>query len=119
FFRFMPKLIEAGYIYIAMPPLYKVQAGKKAKYAYSDDEKDVIIKEFNEKCSIQRYKGLGEMDPQQLWDTTMNPNTRTLMKVNIEDAIEADKAFSMLMGDDVEPRKNFIQENAQYADIDF
>ncbi len=118
FFRFMPGLIEAGYIYIAKPPLYKIQSGKRVEYAYSDEEKDKFVAEMGERTSIQRYKGLGEMDPSQLWETTMDPLKRTLTRVTIEDAKEADMYFNMLMGDEVEPRKEFIKDNAQFATID-
>jgi len=118
FFRFMPGLIEAGYIYIAKPPLYKIQSGKRVEYAYSDEEKDKYVSEIGERASIQRYKGLGEMDPSQLWETTMDPERRTLTRVTIEDAKAADMYFNMLMGDEVEPRKEFIKDNAQFATID-
>ena len=118
FFRFMPELINAGYIYIAKPPLYKLQAGKRVEYAYSDQAKDQFLAEMGERTSIQRYKGLGEMDAQQLWETTMDPEKRTLTRVTLDDAMEADQAFSMLMGDEVDPRKKFIKENAVYATLD-
>ena len=118
FFRFMPGLIDAGYIYIAKPPLYKIQNGKRVEYAYSDEEKDKFVAEMGERSSIQRYKGLGEMDPSQLWETTMDPEKRTLTRVSMDDAIEANKYFNMLMGDEVEPRKEFIKDNAQFAEID-
>lgn len=118
FFRFMPELINQGYIYIAKPPLFKLQSGKRVEYAYSDEQKDAYLKEMGERTSIQRYKGLGEMDASQLWETTMDPQTRTLTRVTLDDAIEADKDFAMLMGDEVEPRKNYIKENAQYATLD-
>ena len=115
FFRYLRPLVEHGNIFIAQPPLYKVQFGRNIQYAYSDKELDIILKEHNGKPSIQRYKGLGEMNPEQLWETTMDPGYRTLLQVNLDDAIKADQVFSMLMGDDVESRKNFINENAEYV----
>ena len=119
-FRFMPKLIEDGYVYLAQPPLYKLEKGKRVIYAYSDEERDEAIKELGSEGMkpIQRYKGLGEMDASQLWETTMDPERRILVKVTIDDARIADEIFSMLMGDDVEPRRNFIQREAKYATLD-
>jgi DNA gyrase subunit B len=114
FYRYMRPLIEAGYVFIAQPPLYRVKKGKSDSYVYSDAELAQLLKKIGkEGVSIQRYKGLGEMNATQLWETTMDPETRTVMQVNLEDAIEADATFSMLMGDRVEPRREFIQENAR------
>jgi len=115
-FRHMKGLFERGYIYMAQPPLYKVQYGKNIKYLYNEKKLEQALKEFSGKPSIQRYKGLGEMNPEQLWETTMDPENRTLLQITLEDAVEADKVFSMLMGEEVEPRKEFIQKNAIYAD---
>ncbi|MBI2032901.1 MAG: DNA topoisomerase (ATP-hydrolyzing) subunit B [Candidatus Levybacteria bacterium] len=119
FYRHLPEVIKRGYLYIAMPPLFKLSAGKVSKYAYSDAERDTILKEMgNVKINTQRYKGLGEMNPEQLWDTTMNPENRILKQITIEDAEEVDAVFTMLMGDEVPPRKHFIQTNAKTATLD-
>ena len=117
FFRYMRPLIEKGFVYIAQPPLYSVKRGQKIKYAYNDEELNAVLEEFgrNTKPTIQRYKGLGEMNADQLWETTMNPENRTLLKVNIEDMAASDETFEMLMGDKVEPRRDFINKNAQYV----
>ncbi len=119
FFRFMRPLIENGHICIAQPPLFKVSRGKQVRYAFSDEERDKCIQELapdgNGKCDVQRYKGLGEMDPEQLWETTMNPANRTMLRVSMEDAVKADEIFTILMGDKVAPRKEFIEQNAKYV----
>jgi DNA gyrase subunit B len=123
FFRHLPEVVEQGYLYIAVPPLFKITSGKQEKYVYSDDERDALVAEIRTKnanavIGIQRYKGLGEMNPEQLWETTMNPEFRMLKKVTIDDAAKADAVFSTLMGDDVVPRKKFIQSRAKMAALD-
>lgn len=117
-YRFMKPVIEGGYVYLAQPPLYKIQKGKRVAYAYKEQEMDKLRAEFKDGYRIQRYKGLGEMDAEQLWETTMDPKRRILKRVTIDDAMEADSVFSMLMGEDVKPRKEFIQQNAEYATLD-
>ena len=117
-FRYMKELIESGYVYIATPPLYLVKKGAKKSYAWNDDQRDRLMQDFGSGSSIQRYKGLGEMNAEQLWETTMNPETRTLRQVTIDNGGEADRIFSMLMGDEVPPRREFIEKNAIYANID-
>jgi DNA gyrase subunit B len=119
----MKKLVESGYLYIATPPLYLVKKGKDSRYCWSDPQRDVAIKELagkgkEDSVNIQRYKGLGEMNAEQLWETTMNPSRRTLKRVTLDSAAEADRIFSMLMGDEVPPRREFIEANAKYAKID-
>jgi DNA gyrase subunit B len=118
FFRYMRELIEQGHVYIANPPLYLVKKGAKKNYAWNDKERDVLLAEYGQGAAVQRYKGLGEMNAEQLWDTTMNPEFRTLRRVTIDNATETDRIFAMLMGDEVPPRREFIEKNAVYANID-
>jgi DNA gyrase subunit B len=123
FFRYMKVLIEKGYVYIAQPPLYLVKKGKEGRYCWNETQREQAVKELakegkEDSVHVQRYKGLGEMNPEQLWETTMDPATRSLKQVNIESAAEADHLFSMLMGDEVAPRREFIERNAKYAKVD-
>jgi len=118
FFRYLPEIITRGYMYIAQPPLYKIQKGKEINYAYSDDEKAQVLKRVGDGVIISRYKGLGEMNPDQLWETTMNPENRVLKQVTNDDLAGADEVFTMLMGDEVPPRKRFIQTHAKQAILD-
>ncbi len=117
-YRKMPELITGGFVYIALPPLYKISKGKTERWVYTDQEKDLLLEEYKQtqtKIEIQRYKGLGEMNAEQLWETTMNPENRTLYKVTLGELKDPNKTFSELMGDDVEPRREFILKNAKYA----
>ena len=114
FYRYMKELMINGHIYIGMPPLYRIQKGKRIEYAYDDEALLRLVKEFGKGYTIQRFKGLGEMDPEQLWETTMNPNNRTLVRVSIEDAVEAERMVTVLMGDKAEPRKEYIFNNTDF-----
>ena len=118
FFRYMRPLVDTGRIYLAQPPLFRVSKGKRHEYAFSDEERDAFIEQMGSGCEVQRYKGLGEMDSEQLWETTMNPETRTMLRVEVSDAVKADERITVLMGDKVEPRRIFIEKNALYANLD-
>jgi DNA gyrase subunit B len=121
-YRYMKEMIEQGYVYIAQPPLYLVKKGKEQEYAYNEEQRKSWVEKLGggkeDSVTIQRYKGLGEMNAEQLWETTMNPATRTLKRVTIESAVESDRIFSMLMGDEVAPRREFIESHAKYAKLD-
>jgi DNA gyrase subunit B len=121
-YRYMAALVEQGYVYIAQPPLYLIKKGKEQAYAWTEDQRRLLVEKIGggkeESVGVQRYKGLGEMNASQLWETTMNPDTRTLKHVTIESAAEADRVFSMLMGDEVAPRREFIESHAKYARLD-
>ncbi|NJN74846.1 MAG: DNA topoisomerase IV subunit B, partial [Limnothrix sp. RL_2_0] len=118
FFRYARPLITEGYLYVAQPPLYKVEYRQRVEYCYNETQLQVLMAEMGNKANIQRFKGLGEMMPEQLWETTMNPDTRVLKKVEIEDGAQADLMFDILMGDEVEPRRRFIEENSSLANLD-